>query len=63
MKKYHKTVGQVVLRWSLEHGYLPLPKTITPSRILENLQLFDFALEEKDIKLIDGLHGDYGPIK
>ena len=28
--KYKKTVGQVVLRWSLEHGYLPLPKTITP---------------------------------
>lgn len=59
-EKYHKTVGQVVLRWSLEHGYLPLPKTITPSRILENLQLFDFALEEKDIKLIDGLHGVTG---
>ncbi|HKM29914.1 MAG TPA: aldo/keto reductase [Bacilli bacterium] len=58
--KYKKTVGQVVLRWSLEHGYLPLPKTITPQRIVENYQLFDFKLKPEDIKLIDGLHGVTG---
>jgi len=58
--KYKKTVGQVVLRWSLEHGYLPLPKTITPHRIIENYQLFDFKLKPEDIKLIDGLHGVTG---
>jgi len=56
-KKYEKSVGQVVLRWSLEHGYLPLPKTITPMRIIENLNIFDFKLDERDIKTIDGLHG------
>lgn len=58
--KYKKTVGQVVLRWSLEHGYLPLPKTITPSRIAENFEIFDFKLNEKDIKTLDGLHGVTG---
>lgn len=59
-KKYQKSVGQVVLRWSLEHGYLPLPKTITPSRIVENLDLFDFKLELEDIKKLDALHDTFG---
>ncbi len=59
-QKYGRTVGQVVLRWSLEHGYLPLPKTITPSRMKENYQLFDFTLDEEDIKKIDGLRGLFG---
>lgn len=59
-KKYHKSIGQVVLRWSLEHGYLPLPKSVTPSRIKENLDLFDFSLDEEDIKEIDSLHGVVG---
>lgn len=59
-KKYDKSIGQVVLRWSLEHGYLPLPKSVTPSRIKENLALFDFKLEKEDIETIDKLHGEFG---
>ena len=59
-QKYNKTVGQVVLRWSLQHGYLPLPKTTTPTRIEENLDIFDFKLEEEDIKTLDRLHGVTG---
>lgn len=59
-KKYNKSIGQVILRWSLEHGYLPLPKSVTPSRIKENLELFDFELEEEDVKAIDKLRGVIG---
>ena len=58
--KYQKSIGQVVLRWSLEHGYLPLPKSVTPSRIKENLAILDFTLEEEDILQLDKLHGAFG---
>lgn len=59
-EKYNKTVAQVVLRWSLHKGYLPLPKSVTPERIIENTQLFDFKLSEEDIAFIDGLHDKAG---
>lgn len=57
---YGKTVAQVVLRWSLQHDFLPLPKSVHPERIEENAQLFDFELSEADMKVIDGLHGQAG---
>lgn len=59
-EKYHKTVGQVVLRWSLQHGFLPLPKTATPSRVEENAAIFDFELSAQDMKKIDALEGQAG---
>ncbi len=59
-EKYNKTVGQVVLRWSLQHGFLPLPKTATPSRVEENADIFDFELSKEDMKQIDGLEGQAG---
>lgn len=58
--KYGKTVAQVVLRWSLHKGYLPLPKSVTASRIKENADIFDFDLTEEDITFIDSLHGKAG---
>ena len=58
--KYGKTVAQVVLRWSLHKGYLPLPKSVTASRIKENADIFDFDLTEEDIAFIDSLHGKAG---
>lgn len=54
-EKYNKTVAQISLRWSLQKGNLPLPKSVTPSRILENTKIFDFELDEEDIKFIDNL--------
>lgn len=55
--KYHKTVAQVVLRWSLQHGFLPLPKSVHAERIVENTKLFDFELTAADMTAIDGLKG------
>ncbi|WP_412989723.1 aldo/keto reductase [Pediococcus siamensis] len=59
-EKYHKTVAQVVLHWSLQHGFLPLPKSVHKDRIIENTKLFDFELESADVKTIDGLRGVAG---
>lgn len=59
-KKYGKTEAQVVLRWSLQHGFLPLPKTSTFSRVEENADLFDFELTAEDMKIIDGFKGQAG---
>lgn len=59
-QKYNKTPAQVALRWSLEHGYNPLPKSITPQRIKENLDLFDFTLSKQDMMAIDSLKGQAG---
>lgn len=56
-EKYGKSPAQVALKWSLQKGYLPLPKSVTPARIVENGQLFDFDLTAAEVATIDGLHG------
>ncbi|KAN0083460.1 NADP-dependent oxidoreductase domain containing protein [Elaphomyces granulatus] len=58
--KYNKTPAQILLRWSLQKGFVPLPKTVTPSRIEENIAVFDFELTNQDM---DALHtNDYLPV-
>lgn len=59
-EKYEKTVAQIVLRWSLQHGFLPLPKSVNEDRIIENAQLFDFELSAEDMQAIDQLKGAAG---
>jgi diketogulonate reductase-like aldo/keto reductase len=50
-----KSPAQVVLRWSLQLGNVVLPRSVTPSRIAENLELFDFSLTEEDMDALAGL--------
>ena len=59
-QKYGRSIAQICIRWSLQRGYLPLPKSVTPSRIQENLKVFDFALDDEDVSLIAGLTGCVG---
>lgn len=54
-KKYNKSTAQICIRWVLQHDILPLPKSVTPSRILENSQVFDFEISEDDMKTIDNI--------
>ncbi|MGT2911443.1 aldo/keto reductase [Streptococcus cameli] len=56
-EKYNKSVAQVALRWSLEKGFLPLPKSVTPANITSNLDIFDFTLEAQDIEILDTVQG------
>jgi diketogulonate reductase-like aldo/keto reductase len=62
-EKYQKSIAQVVLRWSLQKGYLPLPKSAHKERIIENIQLFDFVLTNEDVTFIDNLTGVVGLAK
>ena len=53
--KYERTVAQIVLRWHVQRGVIPLPKSVTPSRIAENSRIFDFELEPEDMARISAL--------
>ena len=53
--KYGKTVAQVTLRWHLEHGRVIIPRTVRKARMVENFDLFDFALEPAEISVLDAL--------
>ena len=54
-EKYGSTVAQLVVRWVMQKGIVPLVKSITPSRIEENYQVFDFQIMDEDMALIDGI--------
>ncbi|OAL47034.1 hypothetical protein IQ07DRAFT_127485 [Pyrenochaeta sp. DS3sAY3a] len=54
-KKYACTPGQLLVRWSLQHGYVPLPKSVRKERIRENAEIGGFAIDEADMATMDGL--------
>jgi diketogulonate reductase-like aldo/keto reductase len=55
--KYQRSVAQICIRWSLQRGYLPLPKSVTPERIEENTKVFDFEITAGDVEKIAALTG------
>ena len=58
-KKHGKTPAQVMLRWTVEQGAVPLPKSVHPYRIKENFEIFDFKLDKEDLKDLSKLEQDY----
>ena len=53
--KYGKSVAQVCIRWCLQKGFLPLPKSVTPARIQQNAQVFDFVISDEDMAAMDAM--------
>lgn len=53
--KYARDPAQILLRWSLQKGFVPLPKSATPARIHSNTHLYDFVLTEEDMAALDAL--------
>ena len=54
-QKYSCTPGQLLVRWSLQHGYVPLPKSVKKARIVENGDIGGFSIDDADMKTMDGL--------
>lgn len=54
-EKYGKSVAQLCIRWALQNGTAPLPKSVTPSRIEQNLDVYDFKISDADMKAIDAM--------
>ena len=57
--KYNKTVGQVILRWNIQRGVVVIPKSTHVERIKENIDIFDFELNEEEMKQISSLDMGY----
>lgn len=51
--KYSKSIAQVLLRYSIDKGYIPLTKSVSAARIQENFEIFDFKLSEEDLTVLD----------
>ncbi|CAF4868179.1 unnamed protein product [Rotaria sp. Silwood1] len=54
-KSKHKTAAQIIIRWHLQNGLVVIPKTVTPERLIENFEVFDFALSDNEMRQIDRL--------
>ena len=62
-KKHGKSPAQVTLRWHLQHGLIVIPKSVTPARIRENIDVFDFELSRAEMDAIHAIKeaGRLGP--
>lgn len=54
--KYKKSIAQIILRWNIDCGIITIPKSENKQRIRENIDIFDFKLEDKDIDTINALN-------
>lgn len=54
-EKYQKTSAQIILRWSIQCGYIPLPKSSNKERIFSNIDVFNFNLLDEDINIINNI--------
>jgi diketogulonate reductase-like aldo/keto reductase len=53
--KHKKTVAQILIRWAIEHELVVIPKSAKKERIIENADVFDFSLDNSDMKILDSL--------
>lgn len=62
-EKYNKTIPQIILKWHVQNGVVPIPKSTSISRQLQNIDIFDFILEKEDLEAIDALSHKDGRLK
>lgn len=54
--KYNKNWGQIVLRWDIQNGLIPIPRSSNPKRLAGNIDIFDFELTDDEMKAIDSIN-------
>jgi diketogulonate reductase-like aldo/keto reductase len=57
-QRHAKTGAQILLRWALQHGTVPIPKSATSARMKENLDIFDFELAAQEMETLNSLSND-----
>ncbi|MDW8564962.1 MULTISPECIES: aldo/keto reductase [Staphylococcus] len=62
-EKYDKTIPQIILRWHIQNGVVPIPKATSIARQIQNKEVFDFTLEHDDIEKINALTQKDGRLK
>ena len=55
-EKHQKTPAQILLRWNVQLGIVPIPKSKNPQRILENISIFDFKLDDEDMNILNNMN-------
>ena len=58
-KKYGKSPAQILIRWGLQHKIIQIPKSAKENHIADNIDVFDFTLDDNDMKELDNLNEDY----
>jgi 2,5-diketo-D-gluconate reductase A len=56
--RHHKSPAQIVIRWHLQNGLIVIPKSVTPERIKQNIDVFDFELTDTEMTAINALNAD-----
>ncbi|MEB6800355.1 aldo/keto reductase [Staphylococcus saprophyticus] len=62
-EKYNKTIPQIILKWHVQNGVVPIPKSTSIARQIQNKDIFDFTLEQQDIDKINSLTQQDGRLK
>uniref|UniRef100_F7CBN0 Aldo-keto reductase family 1 member A1 n=4 Tax=Equus TaxID=9789 RepID=F7CBN0_HORSE len=58
-EKYGRSPAQILLRWQVQRKVICIPKSVTPSRILQNIQVFDFTFSPEEMKQLDALNKNW----
>ncbi len=58
-RKHNKSIAQIILRWDIQQGVIPIPKSGNSARLQQNIDVFDFELTDNDMKQIDSLNENY----
>jgi 2,5-diketo-D-gluconate reductase A len=61
-ERYGKTPAQILIRWNLQRGTVPIPKANRTDHLEENIRVFDFELDEEDLTALEGLNEEYSSL-
>jgi 2,5-diketo-D-gluconate reductase A len=61
-EKYNKSPAQISIRWNLQLGTVPIPKANQSKHLKENIDVFDFELDEDDMRLLNSLNEQYSSL-